>query len=82
MTAHPRPTRDEQIAAFWNEVRRRLIDHHHREPDQADLGIGRYRLETERRKLGDTVYNQGVEQTAEIVNGVIEYGPLPDEETP
>ena len=55
-------------------MRERLIGHHRRKADLADLGIGRYRWDTERRGLGETVYNQGVERTAEVVNGVIEHG--------
>lgn len=66
--------REELICLFWREVRDRLINNHHKKPDEADLGIGRYRGETERRELGDVVYNRGSEQTAEIVNGIIENG--------
>ena len=62
------------IGHFWAEVRSRLKNTHERNDDQANLGIGRYRADTERRGIGDTVYNQGVERTAEIVNGVIENG--------
>jgi hypothetical protein len=74
MTPALRPSRDEMIGHFWAEVRSRLKNTHARNDDQADLGIGRYRGDTERRGIGDTVYNQGVERTAEIVNGVIENG--------
>jgi hypothetical protein len=70
--------RSDLIAQFWDAVRGRLIQHHGRKADQADLGIGRYRWDTERRGLGEAVYNQGVERTAEAVNGVIEHGlPIP-----
>ncbi|HEY1064697.1 MAG TPA: hypothetical protein VGE52_01245 [Pirellulales bacterium] len=68
------PNRDQLIAEFWSEVRSRLIKHHHRNPDEADLGIGRYRGTTERRGLRDVIYNQGVEETAETVDDVIKHG--------
>lgn len=64
--------RDELVGEFWNSVRKRLIDNHHRRPRDADTGIGRYRLELENRGVGDTVYNQGVERTATIVDGLID----------
>jgi hypothetical protein len=72
MSPKPLLDRGELIAQFWDGVRERLMQHHSRKADQADLGIGRYRWDTERRGLGDSVYNQGVERTAEVVNGVIE----------
>ena len=74
MATAPRPNRDEMIGHFWAEVRSRLKQAHRRDDDQADLGIGRYRGDTERRGLGEVVYNQGVERTAEIVDGVIANG--------
>jgi hypothetical protein len=74
MAPKPHLSRVEQIAQFWNDVRDQLVQHHGRKPDQADLGIGRYRGDTERRGLGEAVYNQGVERTAEVVDGVIENG--------
>jgi hypothetical protein len=74
MNSQPQLDRSEMIAQFWEAVRERLLTTHKRKADQADLGIGRYRGDTERRGLGEVVYNQGVEHTAEIVNGVIEYG--------
>jgi len=64
----------EQAAEFWNSVRERLIDRYKREPQQADHGIGEYRADTERRRIGEAVYNQGVERTAEVVDGVIGKG--------
>jgi len=74
MTPEERSSRDEMIAQFWTEVRTRLKDSYRRKDDLVDLGIGRYRGDTERRGIGDAVYNQGVERTAEIVNGVIDKG--------
>ncbi len=72
MTIKPPRSRDEMIGGFWADVRTRLKQTYKRTDDQVDLGIGRYRNDTERHGLGDTVFNQGVEYTAEIVNGVID----------
>jgi hypothetical protein len=69
--------RDDAVTQFWSEVRSKLQRDYRRDRDQADLGIGKYRMDTERRKLGETVFNQGVDRTAEVVNGVIENG-LPE----
>jgi hypothetical protein len=66
--------RDDMIGQFWEGVRNRLKETYRRSDDQADFGIGAYRHDTEQRAIGDAVYNQGVERTAEIVNGVIENG--------
>lgn len=66
--------RDRLIAEFWDSVRMRLLKHHHRSPDEADLGIGRYRHALDTRQVGDLLYHQGVERTAEVVNGVIDFG--------
>jgi hypothetical protein len=74
MSQQPQVERGELIAQFWNAVRERLLQHYRRKADLADLGIGQYKWDTERRGLGEVVYNQGVERTAEVVNGVIESG--------
>ncbi len=81
MSEGPHFNREDLISEFWQGVRGRVIDVHGRAPDQADLGIGRYRLDTERRGLGDAVYNQGIERAAEIVDGVVEFG-LPGQSEP
>jgi hypothetical protein len=70
--------RDELIGEFWAEVHSRLVRHHHRSGDDADRGIGQYRDALHRRGVGDLVYHQGIEKTAEVVNGIIEHG-LPQE---
>ena len=74
MSSQPQLDRSEMSAQFWDAVRDRVMKHYHRKADEADLGIGRYRGDTERRGLGEVVYNQGIERTAEVVNGVIEFG--------
>ena len=78
MAAVPRLTRDEAVAEFWSDVRELLLGHYSRNSAQADLGINQYRADTQRLELGDTIYNQGVEQTAAVVDGIIEFGlPVP-----
>ncbi len=72
MVSATQSERDELISEFWRAVRERLISEHRREPMQADFGIGRYRHEMEGHGIGDTVYNQGVELTAEVVDGLID----------
>lgn len=66
--------RDRLIAEFWDSVRARLLKHHRRTPDEADLGIGRYRRAMDGRQVGDLLYHQGVERTADAVNGIIDFG--------
>ena len=74
MIAEPQLIRDELVSQFWNDVRATLINNHQRNTNQAVMGIDQYRSDTERLGLRDVVYNQGVERTAEIVDGVIENG--------
>jgi hypothetical protein len=69
--------RDRLIGEFWGSVRTRLIEHHRRSEGDADRGIGQYRHVIYRRGVGDLVYHQGIEKTAEVVDGIIEHG-LPD----
>jgi hypothetical protein len=64
--------REELTGRFWVDVHERLIEKHQRTSSEADKGIGRYRNELETHGVGDTVYNQGVARTAEIVNGLID----------
>ncbi len=66
--------RDRMIGDFWETVRRDLVDKYKKSPDQADLGIGRYRRELYLREIGDLVYHQGDERTAYVVNGIIDNG--------
>ncbi len=66
--------RDALITEFWDSVRRRLISHYDKSPKAADLGIEQYREDTQRHGISEVLYNQGVEHTAWVVNGVIEHG--------
>lgn len=75
----PQQERDRLIGEFWGSVRSRLIDHYHRSAGDADRAIGQYRHAIY-RDVGDFVYHQGVERTAELVNGVIDDG-LPEPPT-
>jgi hypothetical protein len=69
--------RDRLIGEFWGSVRARLIDHYHRSQSDADRGIGQYRHVIYHRGVGDLVYHQGVEKTAEVVDTIITHG-LPE----
>ena len=70
--------RDRLIGEFWGSVRARLIEHHRRSAGEADRGIGQYRHVIYQRGVGDLVYHQGVEKTAEVVEGIIQGGlPVP-----
>ncbi|QDU75350.1 hypothetical protein Pan97_23800 [Bremerella volcania] len=71
MSTYVPPSREEMVGRFWMDVRTRLTKVFELSEERADMGIGRYRYETELREIGDAVYNQGVELTADIVNDVI-----------
>jgi hypothetical protein len=59
---------------FWTDVGE-LLTQHYRHPDwKAQEGIDTYRAEVDRRKLGEVVYNQGEEQTAKVIDGLIRNG--------
>ena len=67
-------TRKEAEKQFWTDVEE-LLTQHYRHPDwKAREGIDSYRGEVDRRKLGEVVYNQGVEQTAKVIDGIIRDG--------
>jgi hypothetical protein len=66
--------RDRFIGEFWSDVRARLIDAHGRAAEDADRGIGLYRHEVFRRGVGDLVFHQGVERTAEVIAGILDHG--------
>lgn len=66
--------RDRLIGDFWGSVRLRLMKHHKRTEDQADRGVGRYREEIHQRGVGDLVFHQGIERTAEVIDGLLEHG--------
>jgi hypothetical protein len=66
--------RDELIGKFWGSVRERLIEHHKRSEELADRGIGNYRHLIHRKGVGDLVYHQGVERTAEVIDGLLQHG--------
>jgi hypothetical protein len=66
--------RERLVGEFWSTVRLQLMKHHKRSEDQADCGIGRYREEIHQRGVGDLVFNQGMERTAEVIDGLLEHG--------
>ena len=73
----PQDERDQYIGEFWESVRSKLIGQYSHPADDADRGIGQYRQAIHHRGIGDLLYHQGVEKTAEVVDGIIKNG-LPE----
>jgi hypothetical protein len=67
------PKRQAAIDQFWNDVKELLTQKHGHSDRQAQQGINQYRQATV-NKLGEVVYNQGEEKTAEVIDGVIRSG--------
>ena len=57
------------ISQFWNDVRGRLIGHHHKKPNVADSGIQRLRADADRLGFSGAVYNGGSDHTADNIAG-------------
>jgi hypothetical protein len=66
--------RKEAEKQFWTDVEELLIQHYHHPDGKARDGLVEYRREVNCRKLGDVVYNQGEEQTAKVIDGLIRDG--------
>ncbi len=67
-------TRQDAEKQFWTAVEEVLTEHYRHPDSEARGGIGKYRGEVDRRKLGEVVYNQGEEQTAKVIDGIIRDG--------
>lgn len=67
----PPPKLQEQ---FWEGVRDLLTERHGRSRLEADQGVETFRREVDSHEFHDAVFNQGEEQTAEVVNRVIQAG--------
>jgi len=67
-------TRQEAEKQFWTGVEELLTERHGHTEWEARRGIGQYRAEVDHRKLGEVVYNQGEEQTAKVIDGIIRDG--------
>jgi hypothetical protein len=67
-------TRKDAEKQFWTDVEE-LLTQKYRHPDcKAREGIDAYQREIARPKLGEAVYNQGEEQTAKVIDGIIRNG--------
>jgi hypothetical protein len=66
-------TRDEATNHFWSDVLEVLTEKYHRPRDQAQRGVDQYKQEVLPR-VGEVVYNQGEEQTAKVIDGIIQSG--------
>ena len=65
------------VDQFWADVKELLLQKYRRQDWEAQQGVTEYQEEVARRKLGDVVYNQGEEQTASVIDGMIRDGRLP-----
>ena len=74
MISYSEVERESLSHAFWESVRRKLTGDFRQPVMDADQGIALYRHEMQRREIGDLVYNQGVDKTAEVVNSIIGSG--------
>jgi hypothetical protein len=64
---------------FWSDVEKLLTGEYQRSPKTARRGIDAYRQEVDSHKLGEVIFNQGEEQAARVVDGLIEHGnPIPN----
>ncbi len=70
--------RQKAIDQFWSDVKGLLTGktgkYHHSPQKSQQEGIEKYRQEVNRLDLGGVVYNQGEEQTARVIDGLIEHG--------
>ena len=71
----PAKTKREAEEQFWKDVKALLTSQFQHKPRIAQKGIDTYQRvvseHNERGGIREVVYNQGEEQTAEAVNGVI-----------
>jgi hypothetical protein len=69
-------TREEvkAIKKFWSGVKEVLRDRYGHDDQAVKRGIQKYRGATDKHNLGGTVYNQGEDQTASVIDGLIKHG--------
>lgn len=70
MIMTPAKTRQDAIDRFWTDVEDLLKKKGHTARN-AQKGIDDYRRKVATRNLGEVVYNQGEEQTANVIDSVI-----------
>jgi hypothetical protein len=66
-------TRDAATTQFWGDVRDLLTQKHGHSAGRAQQGIQQYQ-DVAKEHLGEVVYNQGEEQTAKVIDGIIRNG--------
>lgn len=71
----PAKSRQKAIDRFWIDVEDLLTNRYGRPQRDAQRGISTYKNEINKRKLGGVVFNQGAEQVARVIDGIIEHGP-------
>ena len=62
---------DNLINGYWNDVHRRLIDHHHVDQTSAFDGVARYREQLKEIGVGKLIYNQPSQRTADAIAELI-----------
>jgi hypothetical protein len=61
------------IKKFWSGVEKVLKDRYGHNDQAAKRGIQTYRDATNKHNQRGTVYNQGEDQTASVINGLIKH---------
>lgn len=67
------PTKNEARRKFWGDVEGLLSKQYNYSDTQVQRAIAQYKQEVVPR-LGEVVYNQGEEQTAKVIDGIIRNG--------
>jgi hypothetical protein len=66
--------RQSAIDRFWNDVENLLTRQYHHASKTSRQGIDAYRREVASHNLDEAVFNQGEEQVARVVDGLIKHG--------
>ena len=76
---NPTTIRQDATDEFWKAVENLLTREYHRPLKTTRQGIDKYRQEVDSHKLDGVVINQGEEQVARVIDGLIEHGlPTPN----
>jgi len=68
------PKRQQAERQFWIDVEEILKSDYRYSPGIAASGIQLYQQEIRVHRLGDVVFNQGEEQTARVIDGLLRNG--------
>jgi hypothetical protein len=73
-------TRKQAEKQFWTDVEELLVEQYGHAGRKARKGINEYKAVAKCRNFEDVIYNQGEEQTAKVIHGIIQAG-LPASQT-